>query len=333
MDVSVADRWALDRTVYVPGQRAGHYESFYQRGNHPDRPLAFWLRYTIFAPQGRPADAIGELWAVVFDGETQQHSVGKLEVPIARCSFDRDRFAVRVDDARLGPDGLRGAAGDIGWDLSYCGEADPVLLLPPRLYRGGFPRAKSLVPLPLARFTGTLTVGDRAVEVADWLGSQNHNWGTQHTDRYAFAQVAGFDGAPESFLEVATAKARIAGPLRTPWTTFLVLRHGGREYRCTSLRQALRATGSYRWFEWEFTTGDDAVAVTGRVHAPREAFVALRYGNPPGGAKQCVNTKIATVELTVTDRRTGAAQRLHATDRALFEILTDGADHGLPLRA
>ena len=333
MDVSVADRWALDRTVYVPGQRAGHYESFYQRGNHPDRPLAFWLRYTIFAPAGRPADAIGELWAVVFDGETRQHAVGKVEVPIAQCDFARDRFAVRVGDATLGRDALRGAAGDIAWELSYRGDADPVLLLPPRLYRGGFPRAKSLVPLPLASFTGSLTVGDRAIDVDGWLGSQNHNWGSQHTDRYAFAQVAGFDGAPDSFLEAATAQARIAGPLRTPWTTFLVLRHDGREYRCTSLRQALRASGSYRWFEWEFTTGDDAVEISGRVHAPRDAFVALRYGNPPGGAKQCVNTKIAAAELTVTDRRSGAVQRLQAGDRALFEILTDGADHGLPLRA
>jgi len=27
-------------TRYQPGHRAGHYESFFQRANHPARPLA-----------------------------------------------------------------------------------------------------------------------------------------------------------------------------------------------------------------------------------------------------------------------------------------------------
>ncbi|HZC53859.1 MAG TPA: hypothetical protein VE441_15370, partial [Mycobacterium sp.] len=88
------DRWLLNRTVYTPRQRAGHYESFYQRANHPVRPQAFWLRYTIFSPAGDPARARGELWAVSFDGETGQHAVAKEEVPISDCSFRQDEFAV-----------------------------------------------------------------------------------------------------------------------------------------------------------------------------------------------------------------------------------------------
>jgi hypothetical protein len=44
-------------TRYQPGQKMGHYESFFQRANHPSRPLAFWIRYTIFSPQDRPEDA------------------------------------------------------------------------------------------------------------------------------------------------------------------------------------------------------------------------------------------------------------------------------------
>ena len=39
---------------YDPSQPGGHYESYYLRGNHPERPLAFWIRYTIFSPAGRP---------------------------------------------------------------------------------------------------------------------------------------------------------------------------------------------------------------------------------------------------------------------------------------
>jgi len=31
-------------TRYQPGQKAGHYESFFQRANHPACPIAFWHR-------------------------------------------------------------------------------------------------------------------------------------------------------------------------------------------------------------------------------------------------------------------------------------------------
>ena len=327
------DRWLLNHTVYRPGQRAGHYESFYQRANHPDRPLALWIRYTIFAPAGDPAGAVGELWAVAFDGQTGHHTVAKTEVPMAECAFARDEFTVRVGTAELGPTALCGSAGDLSWDLSYEGHQPPVLLLPPKLYAGGFPKAKSLVTLPLARYAGSYTVAGQTVEVDGWIGSQNHNWGSQHTDRYAFGQVAGFDDEPDSFLEVATVKARIAGPVTTPWLTTLVLHHGGAEYSLVGIRQALRARGSYRYFDWEFASRDAAVEISGRITADRAAFVGLRYANPPGGFKHCLNTKIGSAEVTIRDRSTGHITTLRTDDRALFEILTDETDHGVAITA
>jgi hypothetical protein len=331
--VPPADPWSLDHAVYQPGQRAGHYESFYVRANHPDRPLAFWIRYTIFAPQGRPDAAVGELWAVAFDGETGRHTVAKLDVPIADCEFRRDAFAVRVGTAELGPGRLVGAAGALGWDLSFTGSEAPLRLLPAKLYDKALPKAKSLVPLPLARFTGSYTVDGRTVDVTDWVGSQNHNWGREHTDRYAFGQVAGFDGEPDSFLEVATVKTRIAGPLSTPWLTTLVLRHRGREHSLVSLRRAITARGSYRYFTWHFASANRDVEIGGRITAEPEAFVGLRYPNPPGGSKFCLNTKIGEAELTVRDRRSGTAEILRTRNRALFEILTADTDHGIAIRA
>lgn len=336
MDVAAGllrDRWLLDRTVYEPGQAAGHYESFYQRANHPERPLAFWIRYTIFAPVGDPGAAVGELWAVAFDGETGRHAVAKQQVPIADCDFRRDRFDVRIGDARLGPDALSGAVGELGWELTYAGDAAPVLLLPPKLYSGGFPKAKSLVPLPLARYSGRYVVDGHEIAVQDWIGSQNHNWGSQHTHRYAFGQVAGFDASPDTFLEVATARARIAGPLTTPWLTTLVLRHAGSEYSLVAVRRALRARAKYGYFHWDFATGDESVHISGRISAERDMFVGLRYGNPLGGFKHCLNTKIGTAELTIRHRDSGRTETLHATGRALFEILTDDTAHGVPTRA
>src|SRR5690349_2241184 len=185
---------------YRPGTTGGFYESYFQRANHPTRPLAFWIRYTIFCPKGRPQDAIGELWAVYFDGERQRHTVAKSEFPAGRFVFNRDGLSARVGDAVLEPGGLSGAAESRGhriqWDLSFAGGEPPLFLLPPGLYARGFPKAKSLVGLPMARFDGTLTVDGEGIDVGGWVGSQNHNWGAKHTDRYAWGQVAGFDNAP-----------------------------------------------------------------------------------------------------------------------------------------
>jgi hypothetical protein len=301
---------------FVPGQRDGHYESYYQRANHPTRPLAFWIRYTMVSPARRPEAAIGELWAMFFNGETGEHLVTKEEYPIAACDFATDAFAVRIGNRTLGPGSLTGTCDTISWNLTYSGDEPPLFLLPARMYRGGFPKAKSLVGLPLARYRGRLKVGGSTVTVKDWVGSQNHNWGSRHTDRYAFGQVAGFDDAPGSFLEMVTAQARI-GPARTPWLTFLVLRHEGREHRCRALRAAPRYTGD----GWDFAAHSHEVAVEGRISAPPETFVELTYLNPSGGTKGCRNSQLAVCELTLTERRTGARRTLTAGNRALFETL------------
>ena len=318
------------------GQAEGHYESFFLRANHPARPLAFWIRYTIFSPRGAPKNAVGELWAVFFDGETNRHVVAKQEYPLAGCLFDTAAFGVRIGTATLGPRHLHGAVESRGqavaWDLAFAGESAPALLLPLKLYAGGFPAAKSLVSLPLARFGGGLSVNGEAIDVAGWVGSQNHNWGRRHTDLYAWGQVAGFDTHPESFLEVATAKLRI-GPLWTPPLTPLVLRHGQREYALTGLVQGLRARGSFGYFNWEFRSETAEVEIGGVISAPREAFVGLAYRNPPGGVKHCLNSKIAACRLQFRDKRTGSTEILETKSRAAFEILTSDPDHGIPISA
>jgi hypothetical protein len=78
------------------------------------------------------------------------------------------------------------------------------------------------------------------------------------------------------------------------------------------------------------------VRVEGRIDAAQADFVGLSYRNPPGGTKDCLNTKIATAELCVTHKAgpmRGRVERLLATRRAAFEILTDDRGHGVPIRA
>lgn len=318
------------------GQGQGYYESFFQRANHPSRPLAFWIRYTLFSPKGRPESAIGELWAVFFNGETGQHRVVKQEFPFGECTFSPSDFQVQIGSAQLNSHQLSGAAESqgcrISWDLSFDGNAAPLLLLPVKLYRTKFPAAKSLVGLPLARYQGIISLNGETVEIEDWTGSQNHNWGVRHTDLYAWGQVAGFDHHPESFLEIATAKLRM-GPFWTPPITPVVLRHKGKEYALNGLLQSIGAQGSFDYFNWRFKSKASQVEIEGEISAPQKAFVALRYYNPPGGIKHCLNTKIASCRLQIRDKATSTVETLDTGNRAAFEILTDDDAHGIPTSA
>ena len=319
------------------GASPGHYESWFLRGNHPSRPLAFWIRYTIFHPRG--GSPVGELWGIWFDGENHQIAAAKETIAWAFCSFANSRLDIAMGDARL-RDGelsgrLNGSGNTLAWNLQYAGGDRPLLLLPQPLYAAPLPRAKALVPRPGARFSGSFVVNGVTHAIDKWPGSQNHNWGSRHTDRYAWGQVAGFDNAPDAFLECATAKLRI-GPLWTPWLTTVVLRLDGQEYAINSMWRAARAKASISYFDWHFQTPPNKGAASGQasiechIRAPRESFIGLTYGNPPGGSKTCLNSKLASCELTLTVPGQ-APRKLHSAHRAAFEILTDDTDHGVPV--
>lgn len=314
---------------YRAGTPSGHYESWFLRANDAAGTRAFWIRYTIFSPRGAPDAAVGELWAIWFDRAAKRIVAVKREVPVAACRFAPDRLSVAIDGAVLEDGRLSGqaAAGGhaIEWALRYEGGGEPLLLLSERLYAAPLPRAKALVGAPLARFSGKLTVDGEALEVSDWVGSANHNWGSRHTDRYAWGQVAGFDEDATAFLECSTARLRL-GPLWSPWLSPVVLRLGGQTLRWNALPRAVRARGRYRPYEWTIDTAGPDGALALRLWAEPEDFVALRYGNPPGGSKICLNSKLARCELTLT--RHGSTQVLRSS-RAAFEILEDLAPAGV----
>lgn len=326
-----AQRLAWNRCRDVAGSAAGHYESWFQRANHPTRALAFWIRYTIFRPQGRPADAVGELWAIFFDGEHGRITGVKEEVAIADCRFGPIGIDVRIGSAVLGGDSLEGSASSRGhrvqWALHYGGGQEPLLLLPRELYERPFPKAKALVGSPNAVFRGTMIVDGETIGIDGWNGSQNHNWGSRHTDSYAWGQVAGFDDEPDAFLECSTAQLRF-GRLWTPRMSLVVLRVRGREYALNSLGQALRSRGRFEFFDWRIESASKKATITIHLHAPRTSFVGLTYDDPPGGTRTCLNTKLAACEVTLSTP-THPMQTFTTRNRAAFEILTDRSDHGI----
>ncbi|RZI43378.1 hypothetical protein EGT07_10950 [Herbaspirillum sp. HC18] len=329
------ERRTWDRCRYVHGSQGGHYESYFQRANHPQRPLAFWIRHTIFCPKGKPEDACGELWAVFFDGERGRITAVKEVHPFGNCHFPDDEPNLRIGSAVLTGTNMEGSAAAQGhslrWDLRYASVQAPLLLLPRPLYDSRLPKAKALVGSPNAMFDGTFTVDGEAIPIEHWQGSLNHNWGSKHTDSYAWGQVAGFDNAPDVFLECSTARLKL-GPLWTPFMSLIVLRVGEREFALNSIGQSLRAHGRFDFFDWRIESRSPDARIALHIGAPQSAFVGLHYANPPGGGKTCLNTKLASCELML-EVPGQPARRFTTRHRAAFEILTERNDHGVPVAA
>lgn len=315
------------------GDKKGHYESYFFRANHVSEPNAFWVRYTIFSPKNRPKDAIGELWVIYFDGESV--TAAKEEFPIAQCAFSKDKMSVRIADARVEEGEIMGSASSSGntisWKLNYEGANDPVFLLPSKLYQAPLPKAKAVVGNPNVFFNGDLEVNGKKISVDQWQGSENHNWGSKHTDTYAWGQVSGFDNAPDSFFECASAKLKI-GPVWTPMLTNMVLRHNGRDYALNDIKTAVKAKADWGFFHWEFESKGEGFTISGHIKADKKQFVGLNYYNPPKGSHTCLNCKIAACELIL--KEVGKEpQVLTSKNRAAFEILTDEVRHGVAVVA
>ena len=319
------------------GQTGGHYESYFQRANHPTRPLAFWIRYTLFSPKNKLEKSLGELWAIFFNGETNKHVAVKQEFALSDCVFSSSSFHVQIGDALLNSEQLNGniqyKKNTFSWDLSITNDGTkPLLLFPIGLYKTKLPAAKSLVGMPKAHYKGKLKLNGETVDIKNWLGSQNHNWGKRHTDLYAWGQVAGFDTYQNSFLELATAKLKI-GPFWTPAMTLIILRHKGKEYKLNGIIQSIKAHGVFNYFVWNFISKTKEIEIEGTISAPRNAFVGLNYYNPPGGSKHCLNTKIAKCTIKIIDKNLGTEEILETNNRAAFEILTNDKKHGIDISA
>ena len=310
----------------------GHYESWFLRANHPSRAQAFWIRYTLFVPRDK-RPSLGELWAIWFDGEQNKVIAVKQEHPLSGCEFDSGQMKVRIGDARLDSHLLTGCARhnghEISWNLGYEGEPETLLFLPENLYKARLPKAKSVVSRPQVSYRGKLMVDGEEMVVDRWPGSENHNWGSQHTDQYAWGQVAAFDDAPGAFLECITARVKV-GPLRSPWMSIACLRVDGRDYLFNSLGRAFRADGRYHFFDWQLTTSNGRERLSVSMSAPSSHFTALTYYNPPRGSKTCLNSKIARCEVRL-ERPGEPPLTLTSAHGAAFEILTDREDHGVPL--
>jgi hypothetical protein len=314
----------------VPLGRA-HYESFYLRASHPSKPLGVWIRHTVHKPSR--GHATGSVWFTLFEADGP--SASKVTVGEEALSVPDDGGYIWVGDSSIGPGWAAGSAPSASlspaWDLSFEAGAPAFHHLPRGwMYRAPMPRTKTLSPHPSTTFSGSVTVGERVIEVDGWPGMVGHNWGAEHAERWIWTNGMGFEGDPEAYFDAALGRLKL-NRLTTPWIGNGVLFVGGELYRLGG-PSALRSTVVRETPHGaQIVIPGKGVKVSGRVGADVSRFVGWEYADPDGGAHNTVNCSIASMTLTV-ERDGLPPLELHTEHGATFELGMRETDHGVALQ-
>jgi len=203
------------------------------------------------------------------------------------------------------------------------------------MYERGFPKNKTYTSCPSTTYGGVMTCGDDSDAIVGWRGMLGHNWGPAHNPAYHWAQCNLFEDSPGTIFEGVSARIPL-GPFLSPWLTMAIVRHQDQEIPFNRFSRVLNRSVQASLFSWSFRARQNDWQLDWAVTAPREDFVGLAYIDPKGTENHCLNSKIATCELRLS-QRVGREWTIAAEARGhrscAYEIITQDPAHGVPILA
>lgn len=280
-----------------------HVESYFIRANHPTKPLAFWLKTTILAPQVGQSTA--RSWCVVFDGETRELFTETCTLPFSETAWVGVPPTVHIGNTVFSfqiPGSSQGKLKNVFWNVTWtpvCSQLAQALSL--------YPTSKLVTPHPALWLNGHLRVGKKEIVVKNWLGMQGHNWGRAHPWEYAWGQCLfqNTAGEPIGFVEGFTGRIRI-GRFLTPWVSAVVVRNQTREYRFDRLFDMWNQKALLEKDRWKVLLYNGHARMELEIEATPALQVCLSYANPDGRISDCVNSKLCRVRLHVFPKNEAA---------------------------
>lgn len=320
---------------WKPGVR-GLYESNYIKGHSRDGQKALWIKHNILAPKDADRPAVVELWCVFFE-RGKEARVVKQELPASEIWLGEKEVRMEGRDILLSPTRtattIRDRGVEVSWDIATAAWGEefeaPLIHFPTAaMYRWPLPKKKLLTPGPKMRWDGVLRWQGETLEIRDWIGFRNHNWGSEHAYQYAYGNCNDFADAPGLVVDAFSAKIRL-GPWKSPFLSAAVIREGRRDLPFNGLSAILGASVVFAFPRWEV----EIRSKTHRLHLTQEAepkdFIGLPYHHPDGKTSVCYNTKWAVTKLRL--QAYGGSWIERESDRGEVEFLFPEAIPGVPL--
>jgi hypothetical protein len=289
--------------------KPGHYEVYYLTLTDPVTGVGFWIRYTMLAPLPSVGeDASCALWFLAMDPRGGRPATfgRKATFPIGALEAKADPFELKLNDATLTDQGMRGAFGNVAWDLRWAAPARAYEHVHPAIQRIG--AAQTVLTLPGADLSidGTISFGGEQLALAGARGGQAHLWGHKHARRWAWAHCSDFTtaaGEPvdDAFIDGVSVFVRRLNRDVGP-STPVVARIDGQDFRSTSPLRVLTNDSTFSLTGWRFEAVDGRRKLVCEIEADRARIAGVTYHDPDGELAYCYNGETASMRLALCER-------------------------------
>jgi hypothetical protein len=325
--------------------KPGHYEVYYLTFTDPGTRVGFWIRYTMVAPLPETGEeATCSLWLCAMDPVEPSRNVGvKSSLPVSSLTAQAEPFRLQVGDAWVSDHGMAGAIEADGtryaWDLEWSPGLPAYGHVHPLLRAARIAKTILFLPHPDLELSGTVSLGDRRIDVSRARGGQAHLWGSKHASRWAWAHCNDFtagDGAPrpDAFVDGVSVFVPRFGRQLGP-NTPVVGRFEGTDLESIGPVAVTRNPSEFDLGGWRFEARGNGIRFRGTVTARREDLVGVTYHDPDGELAYCYNTEVADMRLEVLRRRSrdwAKVGELSADGRAHFEYAQRAPIDGVDLK-
>jgi hypothetical protein len=325
--------------------KPGHYEVYYLTFTDPASRVGFWIRDTMVAPlSGTGEEATCSLWLCAMDPADPSRNVGaKSSLPVASLVAEKEPFRLGVGEAWLSDHGMAGQIDKDGtpyaWELEWSPRLPAYGHVHPLLRTARIAKTILFLPHPDVELSGTVSLGERRIEVSGAHGGQAHLWGSKHATRWAWVHCNDFtawegDARSDTFVDGVSVFVPRFGRELGP-NTPVVGRFGGTDLMSINARAVRSNLSEFDLGGWRFEAKAKEIRVRGMVTARREDLVGVTYHDPDGELAYCYNTEIADMRLEVLTRSTRSWKRvdeLRADGMAHFEYAQRTPIEGVELK-
>jgi hypothetical protein len=325
--------------------KPGHYEVYYVTFTDPATGVGFWIRYTMVAPLPETGEeASCSLWLCAMNPADPARNVGvKSSLPAGSLTAQADPFQLHVGDAWLSDHGM---AGDIdadgtryAWELEWRPRLPAYGHVHPLLRAAKVAKTVLFLPHPDLEVSGTVSLGDRRIDLAGARGGQAHLWGSKHASRWAWAHCNDFaagDGAqrPDAFVDGVSVFVPRFGRELGP-STPVVGRFDGEDLHSINPLAVQTNPSEFELCSWRFEASGRGLRFRGTINTRPEDLVGVTYHDPDGELAYCYNTEVADMQLEVLrrqSRRWTKVDELTADGRAHFEYAQRTPIEGVELK-
>ncbi len=296
------------------------YEVYFLKFNNSSEGWAFWLRFTIRTGI-KDMTPLMECWVIFFNA-TNGNIFCKDSEAISFKDFKNPDRLIGNDNWFLKDGFTYGRfkhSHQIEWEISYDTKNKMGFLYFPYtfMYSGPFPKTKATAPYLNTRFSGYIKIDNKRFEFLNLPGEQEHYWGTQFADSWAWAHCNSFE--EDALFLGLCARVKIAG-IPTPYLSIYHIELDRKSYDFCSLKNMLFSKNRFHPGEWNFYTKKDSTTLKGTFHVDRKHIVKIEYTDTDGSSLFCYNSKLADAEIEISTD--GKKKYLIAKQSAAFEVVT-----------